>query len=197
MTGYVYQLNCSQGGVPKFPVAEAELTPTGLIGDVQAKPLIHGGVERALSLYSLELIERLRAEGHPITPGSAGENVTVAGLDWSRLAPGSRLAIGEEVVVEITKHANPCPTIRGSFTDGEFKRISQKLRPGESRLYARVLRTGCIAAGQTVRVIDSDELTDDAETAHVAADSKTRGSKLDRVTASLSTLVSGRRSGVS
>jgi MOSC domain-containing protein YiiM len=154
MTAYVYQLNCSQGGVPKLPVASAELTKTGLVGDVQAKTLIHGGVERALSLYALELIERLRAEGHPISPGSVGENVTVAGLDWSKLAPGSRLAIGESVVVEISKYANPCPTIRGSFVEEDFKRISQKLRPGESRLYARVLQTGRISVGQQVSVLN-------------------------------------------
>jgi MOSC domain-containing protein YiiM len=150
MTAYVYQLNCSQGGVPKLPVASAELTKTGLVGDVQAKTLIHGGVERALSLYALELIERLRAEGHPISPGSVGENVTVAGLDWSKLAPGSRLAIGESIVVEISRYANPCPTIRDSFIGEDFKRISQKLRPGESRLYARVLQTGRISVGQQV-----------------------------------------------
>ena len=154
MNGYVHQLNCSPGGVPKTPVPDAELTPTGLIGDRQAKPLIHGGPERALSLYSFELIEELRREGHPIYPGSVGENVTVAGLDWSRLAPGSRLAIGEEVVVEISSYANPCPSIRESFTGGEFKRISQKLRPGVSRLYARVVRTGRIAAGQEIRVLE-------------------------------------------
>lgn len=157
MRGYVYQLNCSQGGVPKLPVREAELTPTGLVGDVQAKPFIHGGKERALSLYALELIETLRAEGHPIYPGSAGENVTVAGLDWTKLAPGVRLAIGEQVVVEISGYANPCPSIRGSFTEGAYKRISQKLRPGVSRLYARVLRTGHISVGQQVRVLEVDE----------------------------------------
>ena len=153
MSAYVYQLNLSRGGVPKLPVEEAELTPTGLVGDRQAKPLIHGGAEKALSLYALELIERLREEGHPIAPGSAGENVTVAGLVWSSLAPGSRLAIGDEVLIEITKYANPCPTIRGSFAGGEFKRISQKLRPGESRLYARVLRAGRVAVGQKIRVL--------------------------------------------
>ena len=198
MTAYVHQLNCSRGGVPKLAVAEAELTPTGLVGDVQAKPLIHGGPERALSLYSLELIERLRAEGHPISPGSAGENVTVAGLDWSKLAPGSRLAIGDEVVVEITKYANPCLTIRGSFTRGEFKRISQKLSPGESRLYARVIRTGRIAAGQSVRVLDGEEVDGDAENRRAAADSKTRGSILDRVASALAPRGGGgRKSGVS
>jgi MOSC domain-containing protein YiiM len=195
MKGYVYQLNCSPGGVPKLPVAEALLTPAGLSGDVQAKPLIHGGPDRALSLYSLELIESLRAEGHPISPGTAGENVTVAGLDWSRLAPGSRLAIGEEVVVEITKYANPCPTIRGSFNGGEFKRISQKLRPGESRLYARVVRAGRVAAGQTIRVLD--EGAEDVDAAGRAADSKARGTRLDRVASALASLAGRRKPGVS
>lgn len=197
MTGYVYQLNCSPGGVPKLAVAEALLTPTGLAGDVQAKPLIHGGPERTLSLYSLELIERLREEGHPISAGSAGENVTVAGLDWSRLAPGSRLRIGAEVVVEITKYANPCPTIRGSFAGGEFKRISQKLRPGESRLYARVVRAGLVAAGQTVRVLGDDEEVADEAAARAAADSKARGSKLARMASTVASLAGGLKSGVS
>ncbi len=159
LTAYVHRINVSRGGVPKLPVAEARLTRTGLVGDRQAKPFIHGGPERALSLYSLELIERLRVEGHPIRPGTAGENVTISGLDWSRLAPGSRLAIGEEAVVEITKYANPCPTITASFAGGDFKRISQKLRPGESRLYARVLREGVIRAGQPVRVLGDYDQT--------------------------------------
>jgi MOSC domain-containing protein YiiM len=154
MDGYIFQLNCSNGGVPKQPVTEAHLTPTGLACDRQAHRLIHGGAKRALCLYSLELINELQAEGHPIFPGSIGENVTVAGLDWSRLEPGSRLALGDEVVIEITSYAGPCPTIADSFTDGEFKRISQKKFPGSSRIYARVLQTGLLKTGQTVRVLD-------------------------------------------
>ena len=150
---YIHQLNCSDGGVPKRAVAEALVTPTGLVGDRQAHPLIHGGPERALCLFALEHIEALRAEGHPIYPGSVGENVTVAGLDWTRLTPGTRLALGAEVVVEITKPANPCNSIAGSFAGGAFQRISQKLHPGESRLYARVIRAGRLAAGQTVCVL--------------------------------------------
>ncbi|HEX8459749.1 MAG TPA: MOSC domain-containing protein [Pyrinomonadaceae bacterium] len=152
--GYIYQLNCSNGGVPKLPVAEAELTPTGLVGDRQRHPFIHGGPRRALCLYSLEVIQALQAEGHPIAPGSTGENVTVAGLDWTTLAPGRRLALGEEVVVELTSYANPCRNIRASFADGKFKRVSQKEHAGESRLYARVLSTGRLAVGQEVRVLE-------------------------------------------
>jgi MOSC domain-containing protein YiiM len=153
MQGYIHQLNCSDGGVPKRPVADAELTPTGLVGDRQAHPKFHGGPERALCLYALERIAALQAEGHPIYPGSVGENVTIAGLDWAQLAPGTRLALGAEVVIEITKPANPCNSIAGSFTGGKFKRIAQKLHPGESRLYARVIQTGRLAPGQIVRVL--------------------------------------------
>src|SRR2546422_5744398 len=34
------------------------------------------------SMYAMEAIEALRAEGHPIVPGAIGENLTVHGLDW-------------------------------------------------------------------------------------------------------------------
>jgi len=152
--GIIFQLNCSDGGVPKLPVREAELTPTGLVGDRQRFPLIHGGPMRALCLYSLELIEELQREGHSISPGSAGENVTIKGLDWSLLELGTRLALGDEVRVEITKYAGPCNTIDRSFIKGDSKRISQKKFPGYSRLYARVIQTGRLAVGQAVRVLE-------------------------------------------
>jgi MOSC domain-containing protein YiiM len=154
MSGRIFQLNCSGGGVPKVAVGEALLTPTGLACDRQAKRRIHGGPERALCLYALELIEALRAEGHPIYPGSVGENVTIAGLDWSALAPGSRLALGDEVLIEISSYTKPCKSIKASFAGGEFQRISQKIYPGESRLYARVLRAGRLSTGQRVTLLE-------------------------------------------
>jgi MOSC domain-containing protein YiiM len=152
--GYIYQLNCSNGGVPKMPVHEAQLTPTGLVGDRQAHTRFHGGPERALCLYALEQIHALQAEGHPIFPGSVGENVTVAGLDWASLAPGVRLALGDEVIIELSSYTTPCRSIRESFSDGKFGRISQQKHAGESRLYARVIRTGKLAVGQAVRVLN-------------------------------------------
>lgn len=157
MDGTIFQLNCSDGGVPKVPVREAQLTPTGLSCDRQAHLKIHGGPERALCLYALEHITALQEEGHPIFPGSIGENLTIVGLDWKTLEPGTQLALGDEVVIEITSYAGPCQTIAASFVGRKFKRISQKKHPGESRLYARVLKTGRLATGQKVRVLDRAE----------------------------------------
>lgn len=151
--GRIFQLNLSKGGVPKLAVREAMLTPDGLEGDRQRDLRFHGGPERALCLYALERVLELQAEGHPIFPGSAGENLTVVGLDWAGLAPGARLALGGEALIEVTSYTTPCKVIAGSFLDGNFKRISQKLRPGDSRLYARVLRAGRLAVGQSVRVL--------------------------------------------
>ena len=156
-TGRVFRINLSDGGVPKLPVAEARVTKGGVAGDRQRYTTFHGGPDRAVSLFSLDVIERLRAEGHPIEPGSTGENVTVTGVDWRLLAPGSRLAIGREVVLEITGYAAPCGTIKASFAGGRIKRISQKVNPGESRLYTRVLREGRVAPGDRVRVLNGEE----------------------------------------
>lgn len=150
--GRVHRLNVSRGGVPKTPVAEARVTREGIAGDVQGDRRYHGGPERAVSLFSLDVIERLRGEGHPIVPGSAGENVTVAGLDWSRVAPGTRLLFAGGVVLEVVSYCVPCGKIRASFAGGAIERIRQEDHPGESRVYARVAEEGTLREGEPVRL---------------------------------------------
>lgn len=149
--GRVVQINVNpHGGVPKHAVPSAMITSTGVIGDHQRDRHVHGGPTRAVSLYALERIEALRSEGHPITPGSTGENLTVAGLDWVTLKVGDRLRVGDWVELEISGYAAPCETIEESFVRGRFTRISQKLHPGWSRLYASVISAGEVVAGDLV-----------------------------------------------
>jgi MOSC domain-containing protein YiiM len=153
MTGVIHQLSTSPGGVPKTPVAEAFVSTEGLVGDWQNDRRHHGGPERALCLFSLERIEEIKAEGHPIFPGSTGENLTLSGIAWERLVPGVRLALGDDALIEIASYTAPCKTIRASFHDGDFTRLSQKLNPGYSRLYARVVQEGYVASGDAVRIL--------------------------------------------
>lgn len=148
--GRVVSINVSGGGVPKLPVAHAQVTTTGLVGDRQNDTQHHGGPERAVSVYAIEVIERLRAEGHPIAPGACGENLTIAGIDWVGVAPGTRLRFDGGVVLEVASYCSPCKTIRAAFRDEDSTRISQKLHPGDSRVYTRVLTTGFIRAGEGV-----------------------------------------------
>lgn len=151
-TGIVHQINTSPGGVPKLPVPDAVVAEEGIQGDWQSNRKFHGGPDRALCLFALEKIEELRAEGHPIRPGTVGENITTQGVEWAELVPGAVLRIGAEVEIEITSHTTPCKTIAGSFSDGRFVRISEKVHPGDSRLYARVLRGGRISVGDPIHV---------------------------------------------
>jgi MOSC domain-containing protein YiiM len=150
-TARVHQVSVSPaGGVPKHAVPQARVEANGIVGDAVRHPDIHGGPTRAVCLYSLELIRQLQADGHPIAPGTAGENLTIEGLDWSQVVPGATLAIGTDVRLEVLSYTAPCKTIRESFRDGQFKRISQQLHPGSSRVYARVVREGTVRAGDPV-----------------------------------------------
>ena len=141
--GRLMQVNVSAGGVPKRPIERTTLRRGGVEGDRQRNLKYHGGPQRAVCLYSLELIEALRGEGHPIAPGTTGENLTLSGVDWSLVTPGSTLTVGD-AELRITSYTNPCRTISASFIGGRFGRISPKTNPGWSRVYAEVLREGMV-----------------------------------------------------
>jgi MOSC domain-containing protein YiiM len=148
--GTVVSLHAApSGGVPKGSVPFLVVGMDGCEGDLQRNKRHHGGPSRAVCLYAAERMEALRHEGHPIKPGSTGENVLIAGLDWSNLSAGDKLAVGE-VVLRLTSEAPPCSTIAASFTDGAFTRISGTVHPGWSRWYAAVENEGKIVAGQSV-----------------------------------------------
>lgn len=152
MHGRIVQLNVSQGGVPKLPVPRAQVDERGLEGDAVAHKRIHGGPTRAVCLYAMERIRALQAEGATIFPGALGENVTLEGLDWDAIVPGVRLALGDEVVLEVTKYTTPCATT-APYVCGDVKRFHQDHRPGWSRVYARVLRGGRLAPGMPARLL--------------------------------------------
>ena len=152
LTGTLVSINLSNGGVPKRRVDDAKVSRLGLLNDDHDDKKHHGGPERAVCVYSLERIRALQSEGHPIDVGTAGENVTVEGIDWDLVVPGTRISLGDEVLLEVTDYTSPCKTIRESFIDGRFVRISQKLHPGWSRVYTRVLSEGEIRSGDSVAV---------------------------------------------
>lgn len=150
----ITQINISDGGVPKQSIPRAQVSEAGLEGDRQDNLKYHGGPDRAVCLWSADVIAALQAEGHPIQPGFAGENVTISGLSWAELGPGTRLTLGASLELEITSYAPPCSQNKDWFADRQFNRISQQHHPGSSRLYARVLTPGAIAVGDKVVVSD-------------------------------------------
>jgi MOSC domain-containing protein YiiM len=150
--GRLESINASGGGVPKTALLEGLVTVHGLRGDRQNDLRHHGGADRAILVFSLDVIRALQREGHPIGVGTTGENFTVSGIDWPAVGPGRELHVGE-VQLLVTSYAAPCETIRKSFLKRDFMRISQKQHPGWSRLCTRVIQEGVVTAGEIVRVI--------------------------------------------
>ena len=149
--GRVESVNVSDGGVPKRPVATVRIGRRGLEGDRQRSRKHHGRVWQALCLYSIDVIEALQEEGHPIQGGSAGENLTLRGIDWVTMRPGVRLQLGD-AVAELTVPAAPCRHNAQWFADGDFRRMDHERYPGWSRWYAKVVRDGPVSEGDQVIV---------------------------------------------
>jgi MOSC domain-containing protein YiiM len=147
-TGAIHALHLGTGGVPKPAVHAVSIDLGGVVGDRQATRNHHGAPFQAVCLWALEVIESLAAEGHPIAPGSAGENVTVSGIAWADVTPGVRLLIGD-VLCEVSSIAVPCRQNARWFSDRRFDRIHHRHGP-VSRMYATVLRPGTAAVGDAV-----------------------------------------------
>jgi MOSC domain-containing protein YiiM len=153
VSGRIVQISVSDGGVPKTAVPRARISEAGVEGDRQRDREHHGGPDRAVCLFSMERIKALQDEGHRIVPGAVGENVTVEGIDWDTVLPKSRLLLGDEVALEVTRYTSPCFNIKAAFAGGDYARVSQKRHAGWSRVYARVLVPGTVRAGDAVRVL--------------------------------------------
>ena len=152
MSAVVHSINIStQGGVPKLPIDKAEVKFEGVEGDfnkfrTEKKNSIG---TRAVTLFSLEQIEKLKSEGHSIDVGTTGENITIEGVDWPSLEVGARMMIGE-AMIELSEPTAPCSKIGKSFIDGAFSRIDHELELGWSRWSASVIEEGQVEIGSQV-----------------------------------------------
>jgi MOSC domain-containing protein YiiM len=159
--GCIVQISVSRGGVPKRAVAEADITPLGLAGDVCAHPEFHGGPRQAILLVTSEGIEELKALGFPLYPGALGENLTTRGLDRRSVRLGQRYRTGN-VLIEITKVRGPCetlnlygPGLQAAVYDKAIKDSdATSPRWGLSGFYAAVLQPGIIRPGDPISLLE-------------------------------------------
>jgi MOSC domain-containing protein YiiM len=147
-------VNVSHGGVPKRPIPGGWIDRRGLEADAHEEPPpMHGGPDQAISIYSVESIARVVADGHQAFPGAFGENLTLEGIELDAMRSGDRLRIGGgSLVLELTKRAEPCQTIAHNFIGRGIARIGSKQNPQDARWYARVVAEGPIRAGDDVEV---------------------------------------------
>lgn len=150
-SGHVVQVSASDGGLPKVPVLQGQIDRSGLAGDRQRTVRHHGRPWQALCLWSADVIDQLVVEGHSIAPGSAGENLTLTGVDWTQMRHGLHVRIGE-VHARLSVAAIPCAQNRRWFADGNESRIDHRIHPGWARWYATVITGGTINAGDEVSI---------------------------------------------
>jgi MOSC domain-containing protein YiiM len=155
LLGRVASVNASHGGVPKRPIPGGWVDRLGLEADAHSEPEpMHGGVHQAISIYSVESIKRVAADGHRAFPGAFGENLTLAGIELDDLNTGDQLRIGVGgLVLELTARAEPCQTIAHWFIERRIARISSKVNPADARWYASVVREGPMTTGDRVEVV--------------------------------------------
>lgn len=133
-------------GIRKRDVRDAFLKRNwGLEGDAHAADW-----HRQISLLAIESIEKMRAKGLKVTPGSFAENITVQGLDLPAIPVGTRVQLGE-AEVEITQIGKICHT-RCAI----YYQAGDCVMPREG-IFAKVLKEGRVQTGDQVEVLSSTD----------------------------------------
>ncbi|MBC7258255.1 MAG: MOSC domain-containing protein [Chloroflexi bacterium] len=133
-------------GVAKKNVGQAEARVNwGLVGDAHAADW-----HRQVSLLAIESIDKMRALGLKVRPGSFAENLTTQGIDLLALPIGSRVRVGDGVVLEITQHGKICHE-----KCAIYRAAGDCVMPREG-IFARVIVGGMIREGDAIVTIGEE-----------------------------------------
>jgi MOSC domain-containing protein YiiM len=114
----------------------------GLVDDAHADCTTH----RQISLLAEESIEKMRQMGLKVGPGDFAENLTTQGIDLPALPIGTRLLVGQEVLLEVSQIGKECHT-RCAI----FQQVGTCIMPLEG-VFARVIRGGVVKPGDSIEV---------------------------------------------
>lgn len=144
-----------------------EITRLGVVGDEQADPSVHGGLEKAIYVYPVEhyafwndLLSRETKKSVDLPLGSFGENFTIEGLLESEVFVGDQLQIGE-LQFTVVKLREPCFKFNAEMG---YKGASKAmLQSGSSGWYLRVNQAGTLAAGTEIQILPGQRVTSIAD----------------------------------
>ena len=124
-------------GTVKEPVPQAELrVGHGLVGDAHA-----GDWHRQVSLLPSESIARVRAMMPDLADGAFAENLVTSGVDLAGIRVGDRVAIGPDVLLEVTQIGKEC------HQGCAIQRITGDCIMPREGVFCRVLSGGPIQSG--------------------------------------------------
>ena len=135
MASVVAVCTSKKKGIRKTAIAEGLLEEgCGLVGDAHADCLTH----RQVSLLALESIDKMRNMGFNLGPGDFAENITTVGIEIASLPVGTRLQVGDRVVLEISQIGKECHTACA------IRRQVGKCIMPEEGVFARVIQGGVV-----------------------------------------------------
>jgi len=128
---------------------------TGLVGDRQADPSVHGGPLKAVYAYPSEHYPFWRRElGRTDLPwGSFGENLTTEGLSEETVRIGDRVRVGSAILT-VTQPRLPCYKLGVRF--GRLDMVRRFLASGRSGFYLAIVEPGDVAAGDPIEFLGGD-----------------------------------------
>lgn len=139
-------------GIFKQPVSgRVAVNQFNLAGDQQVDLVNHGGEHKAVYGFASDhyAFWQKTLGQPPFHYGKFGENLTVDGLDESRLCIGDQLQVGN-CVLEITQPRVPCFKLGLAFDREEMPRLF--VENAATGIYFRVIETGSVATGDQVLV---------------------------------------------
>jgi len=130
-------------GERKTDVGQAELQEGfGLVGDA------HGGDwHRQISLLAIESIDKMRAAGLDVGPGDFAENLTTQGVNLYTLPVGTRLRVGDSVLLEMTQIGKECHD-RCAI----YRQAGDCVMPREG-VFATVIKGGPVKTGDSLEIL--------------------------------------------
>ena len=138
----------------KDPVSgKVALSWEGVDGDGQADLVNHGGVDKAVLVYSDDHSERWRRELFPegLPPGAFGENFTVQGLTEANVCLGDVFQVSS-ARVQVSHPRQPC--WKQSRRYGINDLVVRIVRTGRTGWYLRVLTEGLVEAGDVMTLLE-------------------------------------------
>ncbi len=126
----------------------------GLVGDEQADPTVHGGLDKAVYAYPSEhygFWRRARADAgvsgfdSDLTWGAMGENLSLQGLSEADVWVGDVLQFAN-CSLRVTQPREPCFKFNAAM--GFNQAVKQMVQSGHCGFYLAVNQTGSIQAGE-------------------------------------------------
>ena len=143
MASVVAVCTSKKKGTKKEAVAEGLLKEDyGLIGDAHADCQTN----RQVSLLAVESIDKMRHLGLNLRPGDFAENITVEGIGLCRLPIGTRILVGDEVILEVTQIGKECHAACAIR-----RQVGQCIMPEEG-VFARVVQGGSVKPEDKVEI---------------------------------------------